>query len=234
MIAQTFPTEPAYVLRNATVARALLAQPQSYPGEGETVRLDLAVERGRLARIRPAGAGEVGPSVDLDGGMVWPCFTDIHTHLDKGQIWPRSPNPDGRHASARTVAAADRTAYWSAADVAARLRFGLRCAYAHGTRAVRTHLDSYGGQDEISWPVLAAMRAEWAGRVALQGVSLIAIGRSATRPLARASPTSWLGITASSALPRLVDVKIEIETARLRERKHAVEEDVEVRLNGDQ
>jgi cytosine deaminase len=175
MIAQTFPTEPAYVLRNATVARALLAQPQSYPGEGETVRLDLAVERGRLARIRPAGAGEVGPSVDLDGGMVWPCFTDIHTHLDKGHIWPRSPNPDGRHASARTAVAADRTAHWSAADVAARMRFGLRCAYAHGTRAVRTHIDSYGGQGEISWPVLAAMRAEWEGRVAVQGVSLIAI-----------------------------------------------------------
>jgi cytosine deaminase len=175
MTALTFPAEPAYVLRNATVARTLLAQPQSYPGEGETVRLDLAVERGRIVRITPAGNGEGGPPVDLDGGMVWPCFTDIHTHLDKGHIWPRSSNPDGRHMSARSAVAADRTAHWSAADVAARMCFGLRCAYAHGTRAVRTHIDSYGGQAEISWPVLAAMRAEWDGRVALQGVSLIGI-----------------------------------------------------------
>jgi cytosine/creatinine deaminase len=175
MSVPTFPAEPAYVLRNATVARALLAQPQSYPGDGETVRLDLAIERGRIVRITPAGVGEGGAAVDLDGGMAWPCFTDVHTHLDKGHIWPRSPNPDGRHASARTAVATDRTAHWSAADVDARMRFGLRCAYAHGTRAVRTHIDSYGGQGEISWPVLAAMRAEWEGRVALQGVSLIAI-----------------------------------------------------------
>jgi cytosine/creatinine deaminase len=175
MMAPRFPAEPAWVLRNATVARTLLAQPQTYPGDGETVRLDLAVERGRIARIAPAGTDDGGPPVDLHGGMVWPCLTDIHTHLDKGHIWPRSPNPDGRHASARTAVAADRTAHWSAADVAARMRFGLRCAYAHGTRAVRTHIDSYGGQGEISWPVLAGMRAEWEGRVALQGVSLIAI-----------------------------------------------------------
>lgn len=175
MTALAFPAEPAYVLRNATVPRTLLAQSQSYPGDGETVRLDLVVERGRIVRITPAGTGEGGPPVDLDGAMVWPCFTDIHTHLDKGHIWPRSPNPDGRHTSARAAVAADRTAHWSAADVAARMRFGLRCAYAHGTRAVRTHIDSYGGQAEISWPVLAAMRAEWDGRVALQGVSLIGI-----------------------------------------------------------
>ena len=84
MTALTFPAEPAYVLRNATVARTLLARPQSYPGEGETVRLDLAIERGRIVRITPAGTGEGGPPVDLDGGTVWPCFTDIHTHLDKG------------------------------------------------------------------------------------------------------------------------------------------------------
>jgi cytosine/creatinine deaminase len=182
MTASTFPAEPAYVLRNATVARTFLAQPQSYPGHSETVRLDLAIERGRIARITPAETGEEGPTVDLDGGMVWPCFTDIHTHLDKGHIWPRSPNPDGRHASARTAVAADRTAHWSAADVAARMRFGLRCAYAHGTLAVRTHIDSYGGQSEISWPVLAAMRTEWEGRVMLQGVSLIAIAAFRDEP----------------------------------------------------
>jgi cytosine deaminase len=175
MMPPTFPAVPAYVLRNATVARTLLAQPQTYPGDGETVQIDIAVERGRITKIRPAGASEGGPPVDLDGGMVWPCFTDIHTHLDKGHIWPRCPNPDGRHQSARTAVAADRAAHWSAADVAARMRFGLRCAYAHGTRAVRTHIDTYGGQAEISWPVLAAMRAEWEGRITLRGVSLIAI-----------------------------------------------------------
>ncbi len=44
--------------------------------------------------------------------MVLPCFVDAHTHLDKGHIGPRSPNPDGTFAGARppsrpTVAALD-------------------------------------------------------------------------------------------------------------------------------
>jgi cytosine deaminase len=175
MAPPAIPADGRYVLGNATVARTLLARADAVAGNGETVRLDIAVERGRITRIAPPGSGVVGTPVDLDGGMVWPCFTDIHTHLDKGHIWPRAANPDGRHASARLAVAVDRTANWSAEDVAARMRFGLRCAYAHGTRAVRTHIDSLGAQAAISWPLLAAMRAEWEGRITLQGVSLIGI-----------------------------------------------------------
>jgi len=174
-MAAAIPAQSTYVLRNATVARTLLAQPQSYPGDGETVPLDIAIAGARIDRIGPAGSGIGGAPVDLDGGMVWPCFADIHTHLDKGHIWPRAANPDGRQESARATVAADRSTHWSAEDVAARMRFGLRCAYAHGARAVRTHIDSLGPQAAISWPVLAAIRAEWQGRIALQGVSLITV-----------------------------------------------------------
>jgi cytosine/creatinine deaminase len=59
-----------------------------------------------------------------------------------------------------------------AADVAARMDFSLRCAFVHGTAAIRTHIDSMGPQADISWPVLARMRDRWTGRIALQGVSL--------------------------------------------------------------
>src|SRR6516165_2983467 len=126
MTALTFPAEPTYVLRNTTVARTLLARPQSYPGEDETVQLDLAVERGRVVRITPAGSGEGGPTVDLDGGMVWPCFTDIHTHLDKGHIWPRCPN--------RTLVGSRRR---RAHEFRAPLR--LRARHARGAHAYRQH-----------------------------------------------------------------------------------------------
>ncbi len=51
--------------------------------------------------------------------------------------------------------------------------FALRCAFAHGTRAIRTHLDSIPPQPEISWPVFREMRAEWAGRIDLQAASLM-------------------------------------------------------------
>ena len=42
------------------------------------------------------------------------------------------------HTAQRAVAD-DRAARWSHDDVSRRMEFGLRCSYAHGTRAVRTH-----------------------------------------------------------------------------------------------
>ncbi len=74
--------------------------------------------------------------------MVFPAFIDMHTHLDKGHIWGRAPNPDGTFMGALTTVGADRAANWTAEDVRTRMEFSLRCAYAHGTRAIRTHLDA--------------------------------------------------------------------------------------------
>ena len=55
------------------------------------------------------------------------------------------------------AAAEDREANWNAEDVRVRMEFSLRCAYAHGTAALRTHLDSLGKQAAISWPSKTAM-----------------------------------------------------------------------------
>ncbi len=140
--------------------------PEAFGGPGELV--DIAVAGGRIERI-----GQIeGDGRDLDGGMVWPCLVDLHTHLDKGHIWPRAANPDGSREAALSTVGADREARWSAADIRARAEFGLRCAYAHGTRAVRTHLDSIGKQPEISWPVFRELRERWRGRIELQAVAL--------------------------------------------------------------
>jgi cytosine deaminase len=74
---------------------------------------------------------------------------------------------------ALTTVGADRTANWSAEDVRARMTFGLRSAYAHGTRAIRTHLDSLAPQDAISFAVFREVREEWAGRIDLQASCLV-------------------------------------------------------------
>lgn len=139
--------------------------------------LDIAVEAGRIASILPAGTEGLhdGPVVDLDGGIVLPRLVDCHVHLDKGHIWPRRRNPDGSFMGALNSVMADREANWSAPDVRARMEFGLRCAFAHGTAALRTHIDSLGKQIGISWPVLAELRAEWAGRIAIQASPLFGI-----------------------------------------------------------
>ena len=134
----------------------------------------ITLDGGRIAE------GEADVSVDLGGAMLLPAFVDMHTHLDKGHIWPRAPNPDGTFPGALATVGSDRTANWTAEDVAARMEFSLSCAYAHGTRAIRTHLDAIPPQDAISFPIFADKRRVWAGRIELQAACLIGADGFAT------------------------------------------------------
>lgn len=175
------PAGDSYTLANATVPASLVEGLAGTPDSEGLLRADIAIAGGRIASIAPAAAGNTpnasGQSVrvELDGGMVLPCFVDMHTHLDKGHIWPRSPNVDGTFLGAIHANTADRDAHWSAEDIAARMDFSLRTAYAHGTRAIRTHLDSDNPQHRITWPLFAEMREKWAGRIDLQAVSIVGV-----------------------------------------------------------
>lgn len=144
------------------------------PISEELVAAHLEIQNGQIVTIIPASQSldPDQPAWDLRQGMVWPCFADCHTHLDKGHTWLRNPNPDGTFASALKAAEADQS-HWSAADLYPRMSFGLRCSYAHGTQAVRTHLDCLNGQAEISFAVFDRLRQEWAGKIALQAVCLV-------------------------------------------------------------
>jgi cytosine deaminase len=66
------------------------------------------------------------------------------------------------------------------------MEFSLRAAYAHGTAALRTHIDSLPPQETISWPVFEEMRERWRGRIALQGASLVTIEEVRARDWFRA------------------------------------------------
>ncbi|MES0146446.1 cytosine deaminase [Mesorhizobium sp. M0012] len=137
---------------------------------------DIAVADGRISNIvGHSRSNAPADAPDLGGRIVLPCFVDCHTHIDKGHIWPRKPNPDGTFMGALNATGADRAARWSADDVARRMDFSLRSAYAHGTRALRTHLDSVAPQEEISWPVFETMREKWRGRIELQAACLLGI-----------------------------------------------------------
>lgn len=164
-----FPTG-TYTLANARVPEAATGK----VGSGAVLDVDIEIVDGRIGSIRPAGsAPTIGAVHDMDKGLVLPAFVDIHTHLDKGHIWPRKANPDGTWLGALLAVADDRTRMWAAADVERRFDFALRCAYAHGTAAIRTHLDSAPPQHEISWALFEKMRAKWAGRIELQAVSIV-------------------------------------------------------------
>ncbi len=158
---KTLPATGHFTLRDVTVPACLLGR------EGDLLRADIGIDDGKIA----APGGE---DVQMAGAMVLPCFTDMHTHLDKGQIWPRASNPDGTFDGALSTVREDH-ANWTTEDVMARMEFGIRSAYAHGTRAIRTHMDSMGGQYLRSLPAMTALRDKWAGRVELQFSSLMTV-----------------------------------------------------------
>ena len=169
------PDCDSYLLRNAHVPACLVES----KGPVDLMRVDLLVRDGRLAALAADLERPDVPVVGLAGAMVWPTFQDIHTHLDKGQIWQRAPNPDGTFAQALTATASDRAAHWTREDMAARMEFALRSAYAHGTSAIRTHLDSFPPQLDIVWSLFREMQTRWLGRIDLQAVSLCLLAQLA-------------------------------------------------------
>jgi len=168
----------AFWLRDARAPACLLDAPPTPPDREGLARFDLRIEAGRIAAIAPPGTAPTdAPS--LDGGQLWPCPVDAHTHLDKGHIWDRAPNPDGSFAGAVASVTADREAHWTEADMERRADFALRSAFAHGTVAIRTHLDSYLPLARITWPLFTRLREAWAGRIALQLCSIAPMERFA-------------------------------------------------------
>lgn len=171
----SFPSSTSYILANSHVAPVLTADGAPKGAKPDAFELrDIVVRDGRIASFQAPGQTRAEDLIrhDLRGGIVLPRFFDLHTHIDKGHIFARSPNPDGTFLGARMATLNDRENRWSADDVRARMDFALRCAYAHGTSALRTHLDSLGKQAAISWPVFAEVREAWRGRIELQAVAL--------------------------------------------------------------
>lgn len=174
-----------YWLGNVSMPAALAQIDGAFASEtGDAlVNASILVDRSRIARIISGEPSpETGPVFDAGRRLVLPGFVDVHTHLDKGHVYARAPNPDGTFFGARETVGRDREANWTAADVGARMDFALRAAFAHGTVAIRTHLDSIGKQIGISWPVFGEMREAWRGRIDLQAVCLMPVVSAVDAP----------------------------------------------------
>jgi cytosine deaminase len=170
------------LLRNARVPAVLL--PPDLAGApvdpfDPAVACDVRIVGERIAGVSasgapPAAAGGRGPpadTLDVGGALVFPGFVDAHVHLDKAHTWYRAPNASGTFAEALENLARDRPA-WTPEDLARRADFALRCAWAHGSRIVRTHLDiglPWGGAIQEA---MAGLRERWRGRIELQTVPL--------------------------------------------------------------
>jgi cytosine deaminase len=162
-----------YWLKNAHIPTCLLVNDSSHNNSREGLSLwDIEVTEGMITNITAPSPDIVGK--DLKKGIVLPCFIDAHTHLDKGHIWERSPNPNCTFNNALTTVKKD-VRFWSEEDVYRRMEFGLKCSYAQGTIAIRTHIDSFGSQGELGLNIFKALREKWAEQLILQAVSLVTL-----------------------------------------------------------
>lgn len=177
------PQADRFALTNATLPAVTLKGFSNQTSEG-LVSADVIIAGGKIESVLPLSSVPSDlPQADLRQGMVFPCFVDMHTHLDKGHIWDRRPNPDGSFMGALENVRADRMACWSAEDVRARMEFSLKAAYAHGTKLIRTHLDSIPPQHDISFPLFAEIQQDWRDRIALQAVALLPLEQVLNKPV---------------------------------------------------
>ena len=95
----------------------------------------------------------------------------MHTHLDKCHTWDRAPGVHSDFWESLGILAGD-SARWTEEDVYRRADFALRSAWAHGTVALRSHIDTGGGVGDGSHAAVGRLSAEWKGRVEIQTVSL--------------------------------------------------------------
>jgi cytosine deaminase len=179
------PTSDSYWLVNARLPLALMDETVSYretipllatpPFAEALVAAEVEVHQGQIRAIAAPGTAPVGAAmVDVGQGLIFPCFVDLHTHLDKGQTWNRRPNPDGTFQSALQAVMADAE-HWDEAELYQRIEFGLRCSYVHGTKAIRTHFDAFGEMAGQTLTVLRDLQQVWASRLTVQLVCLVSL-----------------------------------------------------------
>jgi cytosine deaminase len=168
------PTGMLYLQRArvpADVLPAAVAGPSPDPTE-PSVLCDIAIEGPRIVSVARSGAPAAGAKgLDLGGALAFPAFVDAHVHLDKAHTWGRAPNRSGTFAEALATLGQDK-AHWTREDLRRRAGFALRCAWEHGTRAVRTHVDTWLPWGEHNHAAMQELRAEWRGRIELQTVPL--------------------------------------------------------------
>jgi cytosine/creatinine deaminase len=133
----------------------------------EHVTFDVDIENGVVAKISIAQAA----TVSIASGTLIPAMADLHAHIDKTYVVGDVGAADGDLFKAIGLMTEHR-ARWTAMDIAPRMERALQDAYAHGTRALRTHLDWTQRAQPVSLKVFEQLRDAWRGRVTMQCVSL--------------------------------------------------------------
>jgi cytosine/creatinine deaminase len=170
-----------HLFRRARIPLACLPSPLSQPAGAPADALepwrecDVLVDSAKISAVTDSAAASPAPAgarvTDLGGLLVFPGLLEVHTHLDKCHTWDRSPGVHSDFWESLGILAAD-SVRWNEDDVYRRAEFALRSAWAHGTVALRSHIDTSGSVGAGSHAAVGRLRSEWKGRIEVQTVSL--------------------------------------------------------------
>ncbi len=155
---------------------------------------DIAVDKGRIGSIVPAGSGGHAEAiVDIAGELLVPCFVEGHIHLDTsffGDAWiPHKPCLNGFDVHERVAFQAENMAQAAAMDERARNQLDL--CIANGALQMRSHVMVDGSVGLSSLETILRVREEYEGLIDIQ---LVAFPQS--------------GILKSPGTPELMDEAI--------------------------
>jgi len=153
--------------------------------------------QGRIASITPSVAPPAAGDWNLNGALVLPGLVEAHTHIDKAFTLPRLGVLKLGLLAAIETMNADR-AGWTTADVRERATRCLQWAFDAGVVTLRTHCDWWEPEGTpLAWGVLRELAEDWADRLVVERVSLIALhlftDRDDARALARTVAASGKG-----------------------------------------
>ncbi|HZZ19731.1 MAG TPA: amidohydrolase family protein [Opitutaceae bacterium] len=173
-----------HLYKHARIPIACLPAPLNQPTGAADAAIepwrecDITVEGNRIVSVRDSASSSDGGTffatkvTDLGGSLVFPGLLEVHTHLDKCYTWDRAPGVHSDFWESLHILGAD-SVNWSEEDVYRRAEFAVRTAWAHGTNAIRSHIDTGRKFGTGGHPAVDRLRSEWKGRIEIQTVSLV-------------------------------------------------------------
>lgn len=226
----------SYTLRNIRLPQGTVASESLHQAADGLVAADLVVTNGRVAWLGPiAERDDLPPGPDLGRDIVWPLPVDCHTHLDKGLVVARSPNPDGTFDGASRSTVRDQQMHQCGEDMRRRADFALRSAFGHGTAAIRSHVDANPDTFDRNFAIMCELAEDWRDKVKLQLCPFTGIsrGREWIRTIAAAAAAQPCSGILSIYLPLAGEIDDELDEVFKAAERHGLELDFHVDENLD-
>lgn len=129
--------------------------------------MDLGIRDGRIAAVGPLANAGARERLPVGGRLVLPGLVEAHIHLDKALLSDRAPGREGTLAEAIRVTGEAKRRF-TVGDIRERARRVLDLAVAHGTTAMRSHVEVDPIVELMGLEALLPLRAEYAPAIDLQ------------------------------------------------------------------